>query len=109
MSYEPQGFHIDRTADCGRRHGGFAPADPAVVSRYRPWVKNGSVGKTTQSSSCPDIEWENEDYDLRDFKCDWAQESHKLAPLDPTDHPLHPYFKGNYSAGTNPIPQPTKP
>ena len=48
-----------------------------------------------------------------DFNSDGEVKSalynHQVAPLDPTDHPLHPYFKGNYIAGTDPIPQPDKP
>ena len=38
----------------------------------------------------------------------WTNGLCDIAPIDPTDHPLHPEFKGNYIAGTDPIPQPTK-
>lgn len=57
------------------------------------WIRKGSVGKTSECGSNPFIKWENQDFDLHGSGNDWAQYSHNLAPINPTDHPNHPEFK----------------
>lgn len=57
------------------------------------WIRKGSVGTTSECGSNPFIKWENQDFDLHGSGNDWAQYSHNLAPINPTDHPNHPEFK----------------
>lgn len=56
------------------------------------WVRKGSFGVTISNSSCPFVKWENENYNLNNIDGHWNQQSFKLAPLNPTDHPEHPDF-----------------
>ena len=58
------------------------------------WVKNGSIGTTTQRSQIPLIKWEGYDYALKtNNSVELCIVNNDLAPVNPTDHPEHPQFK----------------
>ena len=58
----------------------------AVVSDGQ--IKKGRVGRTVERSTAPIVEWEGVDFISKLSFC-----SFELAPINPTDHPLHPEFK----------------
>jgi hypothetical protein len=55
---------------------------------FTDYRKVGLKGKTTESSTVPFCNWEDKRKMIP--MC-----SDELAPINPTDHPLHPDFKGN--------------
>lgn len=59
----------------------YIPMDTNVISIEDP----ERVGKTTEKSTVPFLTWSN--------GVNTVKFGYKLAPLNPTDHPLHPEFK----------------
>ena len=50
-------------------------------------IKTGTKGVTLNTDSTMSCDWGNNE--------SWTMHSYELAPINPTDNPLHPNFKGN--------------